>query len=78
MPVSSFMIHVKNGTVRKSIEQLNGMKGVTVLENKQDKIVALSETSSRKEDRDLWDEIGNLPGVITLNLIYHNHEDLED
>lgn len=78
MPVSSLIIQADPkllDEVRNAINELNGAS-VTRVEGAS--LVTITETTTKSEDKSLWEDFERIPGVISVNLIYHNFEDLEE
>ncbi len=78
MPISSLIIQSKESRSQEVADRLRGLAGVEVSEIRGDQVVVLTETSSRKEDREVWKAMESTEHVLGVSLIYHNFEDLEE
>lgn len=77
MPVSGIVIRCKNGcadTVADSIASFGGVEVHGVLPD--DQIVAVVEAGTVQEEVDLVSELQEFENVITVQLAYHNFEDI--
>lgn len=77
MPVSGIVVRCKNGcadTVAANIAAFEGVEVHGVLPD--DQIVAVVEASSVQEEVDLVSELQEIENVITVQLAYHNFEDI--
>lgn len=77
MPITSLIVKVTEDDMDKTLSAIDGMEGVEVTDVKGNDLVVILDTASRKQDRELWQQLEELPGVHALNAIYHNFEDLE-
>ena len=75
MPISSLIIRTDNKKTPDVIACLRILKEVTVSEIHQENIIVITETQKQSCDKDLWDKIEKIPGVLQCDLIYHNFED---
>lgn len=78
MPISSIVIKSREDKTDQVVTGLKALAAVTIEHIKNDHIVAVTETLDHDEDKDLWAQIENMPGVMQLDLIYHNFEDIEE
>lgn len=78
MPISSLIIHAAIGHADAVAQAIQIRPGVTVAETQGERLVVLTETANRDEDRHIWNELENTEHVVGVNLIYHNFEDLEE
>ena len=77
MPISSVIINASAGTAENVSAAVNELQGATVMEIRENSIIAILDTQDPKQDKNLWDQIKNTPNAINLDLIYHNFEDVE-
>lgn len=75
MPVSSLVIRTDSKKTHEVAERLKIFKEITVPEIHQENIIVITETQNQSCDKDLWDKIEKIPGVLQCDLIYHNFED---
>lgn len=77
MPVSSLIIRTEKEKIDDVAKHLYKFKQITLSEVHNEDIIVITETQKQTEDKALWDEIGNIKGVLKCDLIYHNFEDEE-
>jgi nitrate reductase NapAB chaperone NapD len=58
--------------------QINKLERARVSRIVDSEIIAITETKSRASDREVWESIERIPGVLGLSLVYHNYEDLNE
>lgn len=75
MPISSLIIRTDNKKTQDVIECLRILKEITVSEIHQENIVVITETQKQSCDKNLWDKIEKIPGVLQCDLVYYNFED---
>ena len=78
MPVSSLIVGTQEHQVGRVAEAIDRMPSTSVCRVVQNDIVVLTETRDQEEDRQLWNRMKQIPGVLTVDLIYHNFEDVEE
>lgn len=78
MPISSLIVRTKEKYTEEISQKLKTIKGVRVEGMKYRDIVLVTDTSTREDDKAIWKEIEDLPGVLQCDLIYHNFEDEEE
>ena len=64
---ASLVANVVSTIPRCSVERIEG-----------NDLIILTETSDTKEDKAIWDQLEGLGHIQSLELIYHNFEDLEE
>jgi nitrate reductase NapAB chaperone NapD len=78
MPVSSLLVHTAEPMTSKVASRINELKRASVSRVFDSEIIAITETTSRASDREVWESIERIPGVLGLSLVYHNYEDLNE
>lgn len=78
MPISSLIIKTDKNKTADVVKHLTKFYEATVEKIHQDNIVLITETDQQSRDKDLWNDIENIPGVLKCDLIYHNFEDEEE
>ncbi len=78
MPVSSLLVHTAESMTSKVASRINELKRARVSRILDSEIIAITETTSRVSDREVWESIERIPGVLGLSLVYHNYEDLNE
>lgn len=77
MPISSLIIRTTTERAAEVAEVANAIEGVSVTDIQGANLVTVTETDSRQDDKKLWDQLEKIEGVIAVDAIYHNFEDLE-
>jgi len=77
MPISSLIVQAKSGRVEAVAERLKTFPELEVSPGEGDQLVVVSETSDRRQDKDVYRRIEETEEVVALNLIYVSFEDLE-
>ena len=77
MPISSLVVQVYPDGREITQAYLEADPRIEVTDVMDQTLVILTETTDRLEDLDIWHSVKALAEVETVNLIYHNHEDLE-
>ena len=77
MPVSSLIVRVKEEKKEFVLESLKEHTSAEISDVLGECIVLLTDTQSQAEDKKLWQQIEEIPGVLQCDLIYHNFEDEE-
>jgi nitrate reductase NapAB chaperone NapD len=75
MPISSLIVRTRSERTREVAESLKALKEVLVSEIHGENIIILTETPQQSYDKNLWDKIEKISGVLQCDLIYHNFED---
>lgn len=78
MPISSLIVQARSGRVEAVAERLSAFPELEVSPGEGDHLVVVSETANRKQDREVYERIGDIEDVVALNLIYVNFEDQEN
>ena len=78
MPISSMIVRIAEDRARPVAERINAVVGAQVAYQHNDSFVVLTDTPSEEADQALWDAIKGIPGVLHVDLIYHNFEDAVD
>ena len=78
MPVSSLLVHTEEPMTSKVASQINALQRARVTLVLDAEIIAITETATRASDREVWESIERIPGVLGLSLVYHNYEDLNE
>lgn len=76
MPIASLVVRATLDMVDEVAQKIDEINGVTVTYVDGEKLVVLTETNSRDEDLETWEVIKGLNGVINLDLIYYNYEEV--
>ncbi len=76
MPISSLIVRSGEDTVDAVVQAIGQMPGASVVEVQGGAVAALTETDDKIQDKALWDRMEQLPGVVKVDLIYHNFEDV--
>ena len=77
MPISSLVLHVRPNGHQLTQAQLESDPRIEVSDVLERSMVVITETKDRSEDLDIYHNMLDLPEVESVNLIYHNHEDME-
>ena len=78
MPVSSLIVEVVEERVAEVVAAINLLDDARVSQTEGSQVIVLTETNDLDADQALWDQLAAMPGVVTVSLIYHNFEDLEE
>jgi len=79
MPISSLLLHVnQEENVDQVVKGVDSVKDATVSEIMGLKLVVVTETTSLKDDKHIFETLEKIPGVAKLDLIYCNFEDVEE
>ena len=79
MPVSGLVIQIDPARRNAIISTLNNMDNVELTETPEgEKLVAVLEVASIRDEEALFKEINEIPGVSNVTLSYHNFEDLNE
>ena len=78
MPISSLIVVVEESRVDDVVGVINSLPGAKVTKTEGTNILTLTETDSPEADKGLWDSLENIPGVVGVNLVYHNFEDVTE
>ncbi len=76
MPITSFVIQTQPDQTTSVIECIGCLPGASVTEQQDSKLIVITETANTEQDRALWNQMEQLDGVVTVDAIYHNFEDL--
>lgn len=79
MPVSSLVVRVepaRRDAVEKALTALPMAEIVPTPAG--DTLVVVLDTQTLREEEELFQQVGNLPGVRQVSLSYHNFEDVTD
>ena len=77
MPISSLIVRMKAEKVESVLKGLAGMETTSVHETRGENVIIVTQTETKEQDKEIWESIERLDGVIQTDLIYHNFEDLE-
>jgi len=78
MPVSSLIVRTTAGAAPRAAHAVGALAGVTSCAVDDTDLVVITETRATAEDEALWKRIEQVEGVLAVELIYHNFEDLEE
>ena len=78
MPISSIVIRTDGDGDQQVAHSVGALDGVSVSSVEPGVLIAITETDSAEMDQRLWAQIQAMPGVLSLNLTYHNFEDLAE
>jgi nitrate reductase NapAB chaperone NapD len=76
MPISSIIVRTGKATQDAVVEAIANLPGATVSDVEPTGLIVLTETAESSEDKYLWDVISQMDGVLSMDLIYHNFEEL--
>ncbi len=77
MPISSLIVRAAPEMAKQVADHIRRLSGADVSRIQGDSIVAVTETETREQDKKLWDDMKAIDGVLGVDLIYHNFEDME-
>jgi nitrate reductase NapAB chaperone NapD len=77
MPTSSLIVRTEDGQSSATVVAIKELAGAAVTDRQGSDLVVVTETASRLDDRVIWNQLEKLPGVLNVDLIYHNFEDQE-
>ncbi|MHC4781088.1 MAG: chaperone NapD [Planctomycetota bacterium] len=77
MPVSGLIVRVKAGETERVSKEIGRIPGAEVTDVMGDCIVTVTDTANPAHDRRLWKQLEELPGVIKVDGVYRNFEDVE-
>jgi nitrate reductase NapAB chaperone NapD len=77
IPISSLILRIGEGYSEAVRATVSSMEGVTISSEGENALAILSETVHPKEDKAIWAQLENIEGVLALELVYHNFEDME-
>lgn len=77
MPISSLIVRTRKEQTQEVADKLKDFAGVDVEKVEGARIVIVTDTTEQKKDKELWNNIENISGVLQCDLIYHNFEDEE-
>ncbi len=78
MPISSLIVKAAEGHAEAIAQAVDAVEGASVSELVDKNLVVLTETKDEKEDRRIWDALNAIEGVVSVELVYHNFEDLRE
>ena len=78
MPISSLIVRTRPDSVRPVMDALSVIEEATIHETWGQSIVVVTQTKTKDEDKQIWDRIEHVEGVVQTDLIYHNFEDVEE
>ena len=78
MPISSMVVRVQPGRGAQVASRIVAVPSANVTDIRDDELVVVTDTASREDDRRIWEEIEGLDNVLSIALVYHNFEDLEE
>ena len=79
MPISSLIVRTASPEVAASLrDTINAIGNCSVERIVGADLVVVTETVDIKDDKFIWDQLEMLGTVKSLELIYHNFEDLEE
>ena len=78
MPIASIVVRTKDDCLEEVVDQVKQYEGVSISDIGRDKFIVVSETETREQDKNLWERLEAVPGVLKVDLIYYNFEDLEE
>ena len=77
MPITSLIVRSKAGQAQSVAESIGAIPNAEVTDQVGHELVVITDTVDTAEDRRLWDCLEMLPGVLAVDAIYHNFEDME-
>ena len=77
MPISSLIVRTGEPDASRIVPALEAIGAVTSCDAQGPNIIVITETDATSEDEALWKTIEGVEGVVAVELIYHNFEDLE-
>ncbi len=77
MPISSLIVRTEEKMTENVASELRQLPGAEICDIHESNIVLLTETTQQTHDKDIWNTIEKIPGVLQCDLIYHNFEDEE-
>lgn len=77
MPISSLIVRTRPECAQHVATRVIEFEGASAPERREDCIVVLTETADRDADKELWGAIQAIDGVMGVDLIYHDFEDLD-
>ena len=77
MPISSLIVTTAPGLSAHAVTLIDEFDNAEVTDHHGDQLVVITDTVSRGADKDLWHRIENTPGVIKVDAIYNNFEDID-
>lgn len=75
MPITSVIIEVVNGAENQVAERIASLDKIEVQKVGQACIVAVTDTGSIREDRNVIDRLDEIEGVVSSNVAFSNMED---
>jgi len=78
MPITSFVVHTRAGSVDAVSDALQAYDGVNCVGRQGDALAVVVESPDRAADRALCDRIEATVDVLAVDAIYHNFEDDHD
>ncbi len=78
MPVASLVVRTVVEREDEVAEAINAMDGAQAsrVDSEPATLIVITETSSKRQDSELWEHINVVPGVVSVGLAYHNLEDI--
>ena len=76
MPISSLIVHTQPDLTNDVVTQILGLGQTCTPETQGDCVVVLTETPDPDTDKQIWDKIHAMRGVVSVTLAYHNFEDV--
>ncbi len=77
MPVTGLVIQAERDCVNSVTTKIEDLENAEVTDVEQQKIIAVTATEDPGEDKYLIAAIQSIEGVVCVNAIYHNFEDME-
>ncbi len=75
MPISSLVIDIEKGKEKLVTQSLAAFNTIEIYATRDDKIIIVTDTKTKNEDREIVKKINTLSGVITANMVFTNMED---
>jgi len=78
MPISSLIVKTEPGRSAEVVAVVTGLPGITVSCAESDQLLAITDAPTEEGYRELFNQMEAIPGVISVNLVYHNTEDVTE
>ena len=78
MPITGLILSIDKPYQEEFIDWMKSIPGTSVKEGDEKHLVVVTDTSSDKEDKELWGKFENHPQVDHISMVFHNREDIEE
>ncbi|MFH2204942.1 MAG: chaperone NapD [Elusimicrobiota bacterium] len=75
MSISSLIVRTQCASTEKVRRAINELPHAEVTDAKGENLVVVTDSSLPAEDKSVWKSIERIPGVVQVDLVYHNFED---